>query len=234
MALPLAIAAFACPSRASAAAVFPSIDLKPSGTFVMTLESSGFDNAGVAGYRIGLTGPILTLNHHSLRNAAAENSDGSLAGPVGFTRNRSPDIRSNHSGSVLIEGYQDTETPTPFIIYGLGQSPGDLASRDIVTAGSKEGDPWAAKMVIATGTYDVSAPQHWCFCQCSRVDLFTTQGSLETTPTEITGIQLATPPNDILVFFGACVPEPGVGILSLIAASACAHAVRCRRTPSRR
>jgi hypothetical protein len=141
-------------SAANAATVTFTLDLTAGpGQFTLYGETSAGDNAGLAAYNVALTN-IATVNHNSLRNAAAESSDGSLAGPVGFTLFRSADDTTPALGNVLIQGSQDTIAPTPFIIYGLGQAPGDLASRNIITAGSKEGDPWAARMVIATGTWD--------------------------------------------------------------------------------
>jgi hypothetical protein len=140
-------------SAANAASVTFTLDLSAGGgNFTLYGETSAGDNAGLAAYNVALTN-VATVNHNSLRNAAAESSDGSLAGPVGFTLFRSADDTNAAVGPVLIQGSQDTIAPTPFIIYGLGQAPGDLTSRNIITAGSKEGDPWAAKMVIATGTY---------------------------------------------------------------------------------
>jgi hypothetical protein len=150
----IAAAVLLCSAAANAATVTFTLDLSGApGTFTVRAKTSAGDNAGLAAYNVALTN-VATVDHKSLRNNAAENSDGSLQGPVGFTLFRTAD--DTNAATVLptaIAGSQDTITPTPFIVYGLGQTAGSLAGLAINTAGSKEGDPWAADMVIATGTY---------------------------------------------------------------------------------
>ncbi|MBA3483877.1 MAG: hypothetical protein H0T51_18890, partial [Pirellulales bacterium] len=144
-----------CVSSADAATVTFTLDLEKLGTgnFELRAQTSAGDNAGLSFYGVELTN-VATVNHNSLRNNNAENADGSLGGPVGFTVFRTADeTNAAVVGPAVIHGSQDIFSPTPFLIYEMGQAPGDLASRGIVTYGSKEGDPWAADMVIATGTY---------------------------------------------------------------------------------
>jgi hypothetical protein len=150
--LALAVAYYA--SVAQAATVTFTLDLQKlgAGNFELRAKTSAGDNGGLAFYNVALTN-VATVNHNSLRNAAAQNADGSLEGPVGFTLFRTADDTNPTAGPAAIAGSQDTITPTPFLIYGMGQTSGDLASRGIITAGSKEGDPWAADMILAVGTY---------------------------------------------------------------------------------
>jgi hypothetical protein len=218
--------------ESSAATVTFTLDFTAGwGQFILYAETSAGDNAGLASYSVALKN-ALTVNHHSLRNAAAESYDGALRGPVGFTQSRSADDTNPAIGNVLIQGSQDTVTPTPFIIYGLGQTGGDLASRGIITAGSKEGDPWAAKMVIATGTWD---PRNLSdYRNLPGIDatapltasIFKNRGSLDIESAQI--YTLPWPPffpDDLPTF-----PEPSSGCLALIAAATATQVTRRARS----
>lgn len=140
---------------ATAATVTFTLDLQKlgAGNFELRAQSSAGDNGGISSYNVPLTN-VATVNNNSLRSAAAQNADGSLEGPVGFTLLRTADDTTPATvGPLAIAGSQDTITPTPFLIHGMGQTAGNLASRGITTLSSKEGDPWAADMIVAVGMY---------------------------------------------------------------------------------
>jgi hypothetical protein len=153
------------------------------GSFSVFASSSGVDNGGIAAYSIELEGAILSLNHKSLR-ALVENSQGEV-NSAGFTLLRTPDVTvAPPAGSILtISGSQDTITPTPHIIYGFGQTPGNFSWIGLTPVGSFEGDPWSAPLLIAEGSYDVGAgpaglPRIREFGRLTLANVFTAPGSM--------------------------------------------------------
>jgi hypothetical protein len=156
----IAVAVMLCSAAAANAATITfTLDFVKLGVgnFELRARTSPGDNGGIAAYNVALTN-VKTVNHNSLRNSAASNVGGD-EGAVGFTTFRSADDATPALSNLAIAGSQDTITPTPFIIYGLGQTAGDLTTMGITTAGVKEGDPWASDMVIATGTYEFTPGQ---------------------------------------------------------------------------
>jgi hypothetical protein len=122
-----------------------------AGTWALRLKASIGDNGGIAAYGVPIVGQVTSLDHRSPR-ALAENAAGTLSGPVGFTLFRSPDGIS--PASLKIAASQDTILPTPFIIYGFGQTPGSIDGvvGDPVVQGGVESETWLATPLIASGT----------------------------------------------------------------------------------
>jgi hypothetical protein len=154
--------------QANAATLTLTIDFSGSpsagGFEIRARLDSPSDAAGLASYGFAIKpGPgftITALDHKSARANVAENYDGSLTGSVGFTTMRSPDGVAN----VVIRGGQNLTTPTPFLIYGFGQTAGSfqsVANGPVVPLGSNEGNNWASNPVIASGTYSGPVNATW-------------------------------------------------------------------------
>jgi hypothetical protein len=218
-AIAVALVALLAAKGAAGATVTFTLDLLKLGIGNLELRAcvSPGDNGGLAAYNVALTN-VKTVNHNSLRNGAASNVGGE-EGTVGFTTFRSADDAIPAVSNLAIAGSQDTITPTPFIIYGLGQQPGNLTARGITTAGSKEGDPWAADMVIATGTYDITPGQPVAYpgwdsqaAVLTSANVFVTTGSTRVVKATV----------ELLIAGGglpcSCFPEPSTAALGLLAA----------------
>lgn len=145
--------------HAIAATVTFSLELAVSGAsddlgvFTLRARSSTGDNSGICGYLVELGGEVLNVDHSSLRSYSVNNNTGQ-EGPVGFTAIRSADITaSNHGQNVLVAAGHDLFEGPSMIVYGLGQTAGNLASQGFTAVRASEGDPWAANIVLATGTF---------------------------------------------------------------------------------
>jgi hypothetical protein len=171
------------------------MDLSTPGQFQLRAQVSDGDNAGLASYSIPLKAApgitITSLDHRSPRAGAAENPDGSLGGPVGFTVFRSADGPTN----LLIRGEQDLITPTPFIIYGYGQTAGNFSgvtNGPVTPLGSNEGNNWTSVPVLVSGTYTGTphAKLIWIDLSAASAQAFTSPNSLAVT----TAIMETLPP----------------------------------------
>ena len=185
---------------------------KSAGTWQLSLKSSTGDNAGIASYSIPLITPVTALDHKSPRAGAAENPDGSLSGPIGFTLFRSADGVSEASRKIA--GSQDNIAPTPFLIYGFGQTAGNFAGLNgsPTPLGSNEGNNWTDKPIIASGTF---TPGSFVKIDRQSVDLvanvFNAAGGLDVSPATI-----------------VIVPEPATLALAGLGLVGCVVAARRR------
>lgn len=179
MILGIALAAISMAKPATAAWYIYHLNQNPAaGTWQLSLGVS-FDNGGIASYRIPIEGEITSLNHQSARAGAAENADGSLSGSVGFTQLRSADGIAEVSKTLT--GGQDVVTPTPFIIYGYGQSAGNwntVAGGPITPLGSNEGNNWLSRPIIASGTMTPGTWVKVAFPADIDVNVFAAVGNL--------------------------------------------------------
>jgi hypothetical protein len=112
------------------------------------------DNFGLSGYSIPIQGVSTTLNR-APRTVVADD-DGF---PSGFTLARSANNGVVIPGGFLIGGFQDTATPTPWLIRGYGQNPSSFAAE---LPGQPLGAPttqtsWAAPLLLAEGQYQPGA-----------------------------------------------------------------------------
>jgi MYXO-CTERM domain-containing protein len=186
---------------------------KNAGTWQLSMWASPIGNAGIASYSIPLTGQVTALDHKSPRAGAAENVDGSLSGSLGFTLFRSADGISDASKKVA--GSQDNIAPTPFLIYGYGQTAGNWASvpGSPTPLGSNEGNNWLAKPIIASGTMAVGSTVKIDRASVDLVaNLFVSVDSLEVMPAGIS-------------------PEPASGGMAMMALLAATAIRRRRATP---
>lgn len=215
---------------ASAASVLFSLRTYglPEGTFTLTARSTMRDNAGIAAYSVELAGEILTLDHSSLRVGLGVTTEGE-EDSVGFFFQRSANVlTAPESGTVRVTGSQGS---TSLIMYGLGQTAGSLASRGIIeTYGVVRGNPWAAEIVIATGTYRVGGNVDFLVdSSLTSASVFPQHGSRSPVPADLVlykvpRFQYGPPP--------APFPEPATGALCGIAAIGF-EAIRRRRAISR-
>jgi hypothetical protein len=133
-------------SSTRAANVTYSISYPTPTTWQVTAKASLGDNGGIASYGFVLTeskpGGITGLTHSSIR--VAEIQVGSEFGPLGFTLLRSANGVANKN----VGGSQDTATPTPFLIYGYGQTAGHFG--DIIIP--EDPKSWPAEPILANGT----------------------------------------------------------------------------------
>lgn len=126
------------------------LDLTQPTTWQIRAKASAGDNFGIASYGVVLTGDITGLTHSSTRVAEVQNADGSQVGPLGFTLLRS----GNGVANKAIGGSQDTTTPTPFLMYGYGQTAGNAAQLGV----DGNSTSWVAEPIIASGTRAADAP----------------------------------------------------------------------------
>lgn len=204
-------------AAANAAIVTFTLDLTTAGQFELRAKASDGDNAGIATYGVVLTPAsgvtVTALDHKSARAGAAESSDGSLSGSMGFTVVRSADGPAN----LGIRGGQNTIDPTPFLIYGYGQTPGSFATVQNGPAtplGSNEGNNWLAEPVIASGTYTggASAGGPALTFDLQTVDLL----ALTFNDAGSTAVAPATLVTRIIIPEPATVAIAGMGLIGLV------------------
>ena len=220
--LSLTLAAMqALPAAASVVQFYLKQD-SVAGTWQLSACSSRGDNAGIASYSVPLIGAITSLDHKSPRAGAAENADGSLSGSVGFTLFRSADGTS--PANLKVAGSQDNMAPTPFLIYGYGQTAGSwqtVSGGPVKPLGSNEGNNWLARPVIASGTM---TPGTAVKINYASVNLgaftFNATGSLQVTPATIF-------PSGWIEDQCGC-PEPSTAVMAPIVVAAAAATRRSR------
>jgi hypothetical protein len=158
----LMLAILLTPALAGAAPIvtFTVQPMYPFGTFQITVDATrGDSNGGLAGYSFQImpqSGMIKGLDHKSARAPFALNGDGTESGPIGFNLLRSADNNS------LVTGFQDVITPTPFLIYNYGISPGNfdraVQKPPATLFGSSEGNNWPSQPVIVSGMFSGQFP----------------------------------------------------------------------------
>ena len=106
--------------------------------------SDSLDNNGIASYGIPIVGDIVSIDHNSAWTAFAQDG-GFVGGAAGFSFLRSAD------GVALVGASQDTITPTPHLIFGMGQVASDFASEGLnAVGGTPDGGSWDVPMRIAS------------------------------------------------------------------------------------
>ena len=143
----LLVAAFLAAGASEAAVVNYHLKVNEGGpgTYNLYVSSSLGDNFGLAFYSANLLGGISTLDHKSPRALELDSGD-----PIGFRTLRSAD----NNVARLVEAAQDTITPTPFLVRGLGQTPGNLGTLPGVTGLlSTEQVVYGAPLLLASGLY---------------------------------------------------------------------------------
>ena len=133
-------------SAAQAATVTLDLQADAGGTFDLYASSSQGDNFGIAYYYIDLVN-ILTATHQS-----PVGNDVAMGGMAGFSGGR-----SDLTGDGALFAYQDTNSGNApdSLIYSIGQTVGTRALTDAT------GVPWAAPVLLASGTYDTQGPAPW-------------------------------------------------------------------------
>jgi hypothetical protein len=139
-------------STARAALVTYSVQLNPGNTFDVYASVSQGDNAGLAAFGVPLGGGITSIDNKAPYGQFGSGTAGS--GAIGFTEVRSLD------GDTLLSGSQLTvPTPTPLLVYGLGQTAGSLSSvANFGIFGNQEQLTYGAPLLLASGTYSGVAP----------------------------------------------------------------------------
>lgn len=143
-------------SSASAATVHYTLDLQGPGlgNFALYADVSLGDNAGLAVFGVPLTGTVLTLDNASPQVTFAQKAGPpAFNGTVGFTNIRSADVGGLDP---TVVGAQDTVNAAApnNLVYGYGQTADSFAGQGFVPVFGEEGSPWAAHLLLATGTYD--------------------------------------------------------------------------------
>jgi len=156
----VAILSGALSTYANAAAVWLGMEYDPAvpgcsdctlsgpGTWNLLALATTGDNVGIVSYGVPILGAT-SIDHRSPRmDQAHDGAFGSL-GPAGFTFSRSPD------NTQLVIASQDTVAPTPNLVYGYGQTPGDFSSLGIEPLGvtTIEQPAWDGVLLLAEGTY---------------------------------------------------------------------------------
>lgn len=205
----IAVVAYATSAQASTVSFSLLVNEDGPGTFNLYATSSAGDNFGIASFGAPLTGGILTVDHLS-----PSSLDGVSGSDVGFRLLRTAD------NNTFVSGSQNTVVPTPHIIYGFGQTGGDLAAAPGVTAlvgVLTEQQVYGSPLLLASGTWDgVSLPGF----DESSVDLganvFLTNTDLSN---EIASIETSV----------AIIPEPSSVLMAAMAGLAMLAMVRRRR-----
>ena len=142
------------------------------GTFELYASASLGDNAGISYYNVDLVG-ILTATHQSPK--AVDLGSGNTRG---FTVGRG-DLAGP---GPLFAGQDPSSGTTNSLIYGIGQTAGSFP---ILPFPADVGVPWAAPVLIATGTYSLN-PGSPDFGQEVFANVFTVQGELDADPAAVT------------------------------------------------
>lgn len=128
-----------------------TLDLSSPGAFSLFAEELDGDNGGIASYGAVLTGGVTSVAHVSTFSQFSISPNGN--GPIGFTQLRSA------ADDAAIGASQDTITPSPNILYGIGQSADSFTNLGYNDAsGSGVGLDWDAKFLLATGTWEGETP----------------------------------------------------------------------------
>jgi hypothetical protein len=124
--------------------------LSGPGTYQLFAETSAGDNFGLSGFSIPVIGVSSILNR-SPRTIIADD-DGF---PSGFTLARSATNAVPITGGFLLGGFQDTATPTPWLVRGFGQEANSFATKfPAQPFGAPTTQPdWAARLLLAEGMY---------------------------------------------------------------------------------
>ncbi|CAK9090439.1 Uncharacterized protein SCF082_LOCUS52628 [Durusdinium trenchii] len=139
-------------AAANAANVSYTMIVDPGGTFDVFASASLGDNAGIAGYGVPLSGGITSVDHNSPFGSFATGGPGN--GPIGLSLFRSDDDVTSLAAA------QDTVSPTPYLIYGFGQTAGDLSTFPGLGGifGDSQQLAYGAPLLIASGTWDGTTP----------------------------------------------------------------------------
>ena len=162
------------------------------GTLELYASASLGDNAGISFFNVDLV-DILTGTHQSPKGVDMD------AGFItrGFTGG-APDL----AGDGALFAFQNT-LDAPTLIYGIGQTAGTFN-----TAGSPRGVPWAAPVLIASGTYSLN-PANPDFGPEAVANVFTTDGEVEVEPATVTTHVTRVPEPVTLTMLGL----GGLGVL---------------------
>ncbi|MGD9645601.1 MAG: PEP-CTERM sorting domain-containing protein [Pirellulales bacterium] len=188
-------------SSAQAATVTYQLVLQAGNTFSLFADVSTGDNGGLVSFGVPLTGNITAIDNKAPFGQFGNGPAGS--GAIGFADFRSAD--GTPGGPTTLAGSQVTvPTPTPLIVYGFGQTAGNLSSiASFGIFGNQEQLVYGAPLLLATGSYTGAAPGF----NTSSLDLYANVFT-NTQATSAFGAQVLTEVVPI--------PEPSTFVLAAI------------------
>jgi hypothetical protein len=126
------------------------------GTYQLFARASAGDNFGISGYSIPLVG-VTSILHRSPRIQIDLNEE---LQPAGFTLVRSANNQVVIPGGFHLGGFQDSVTPTPYLVRGFGQRGSSFAAElGFATPAVILPDPsgsqtsWSPNLLLAEGKY---------------------------------------------------------------------------------
>jgi hypothetical protein len=172
--------------------------LSGPGTYDIFVSDSVGDNFGLGGFAISVQNATTTINRSP---QALDVDDGfGTTNPAGFTLLRG--VAPSGTG-FIIEGAQDVLRPTPYLIYGFGQSPNSFAASlpAGATPTTTDQSTWAAKLLIAEGTYTPGAKPFFNFADATDVALVFS----EQAPNALVPAQIVPEPSTAALLVIGCV-----------------------------
>jgi hypothetical protein len=214
-ALLAAIAVFSFATVSNAAVITYTLVINDGGTGVFSsgkyavYADDSPDNNGIIGYGISITG-VTTVSNVSPRTTFDDSTGTNPDVSVGFTL-----LRSGTSTAQPIGGTQDTVNGPTYIVQGLGQSSGTLATIpqgwDTVFPPTTSAS-YKSHLLIATGTYTSGTPAFGA--QMSGTVLTSDSSGMVDLSTVTTASASIAPVTTTLLPQGS--PEPAsIGVLAM-------------------
>jgi len=128
-----------------------TLDTTVPGQFQLFASTSLGDNFGLASFQVELTGDVTSVVN--VAPTATLTNLSTIFNPVGF------DLLRSEADATTVTGSQNT-VAADILITGFGQTAGTFAAVGASNGGlaalGTTGDPWAAPVLLATGTYGSS------------------------------------------------------------------------------